>query len=113
MLTRKHRLTKQKDFDNVFKRGHSFFVKEVGIKVARNDLDCSRFGFVVSNKVSKKATVRNEIKRRLREVVRLALPEIREGIDGVVVARPGIGELDYREIEERVIKCLRNLRLLS
>ncbi|MBU4331908.1 ribonuclease P protein component [Patescibacteria group bacterium] len=113
MLAKKYRLTRQNDFDKVFKNGRSFFNKEVGVKYANNDLDYSRFGFVVSNKISKKATERNKIKRRLREVIRLDFPKIKKGVDTVVVARTGIGELGYKEIEERVITCLKRLRLLN
>ena len=113
MLAKKYRLTRQKDFDNVFKKGRSFFVKEVGIKVLKNDLGYPRFGFVVSNKIAKKATERNKIKRRLREVIRLKLPKVKVGVDGVVVARAGIEKLEYQDIERRIDTCLRKLRILD
>lgn len=113
MLSQKHRLTKQKDFDIVFKHGSSFFVRELGIKCAKNNSGHSRFGFIVSNKIAKKATERNKIKRRLREVIRLVLPKIKKGIDVVVIARPGIGELEYKEIEKQVMVCLNRLKLLN
>lgn len=113
MLSQKYRLTKEKDFEHVFKKGRSFFVKELGVKAVKNDLGYSRFAIVVSNKISKKAVERNKIKRRLREIIRLILPNIKKGVDGVVVSRPSIADLDYKDIEARLIGCLRGLRLFD
>lgn len=45
-----------------------FFVLHAG-KLKQNESDISKFGFVVSKKVHKRAVVRNKIKRRLREAV--------------------------------------------
>lgn len=46
-----------------------------------------RLGFTVSKKVSLKATVRNLVKRRLREVLRTH-PSWWRGLDLIVIARP-------------------------
>lgn len=61
-----------------------------------------RFGFVVSAKVDKRATVRNRIKRLLREAVQRMLPDLSQGIDCVIVARGKIG--DSREIVETLLR---------
>ena len=41
-----------------------------------NETDVSRFAFIVSTKIDKRATVRNRIRRLMSESVRLFLPEI-------------------------------------
>ncbi|NQU78108.1 ribonuclease P protein component, partial [Candidatus Falkowbacteria bacterium] len=46
MLPQKLRLTKEKDFELVFKKGRSFFVKELGVKAMSNNLDHPRAGIV-------------------------------------------------------------------
>ncbi|NQU77492.1 ribonuclease P protein component [Candidatus Falkowbacteria bacterium] len=112
MLQRKHRLTKEKDFELVFKKGRSFFVKELGVKVLQNNLDHPRAGIVVSNKISKKATERNKIKRRLREALHLAIPNIKSNVDILVITRPTVINLNYQEIESRLTNCLSKLRLI-
>ena len=89
MLPKKNRLIKNQDFDRVFKKGKGLKEGFLFLKILKNDLEISRFGFVVSNKVSNKATVRNKIKRKLRNLVREKLSKIQKGMDVVVVVNPG------------------------
>jgi len=113
MLTKKNRLAKKKDFERVYRRGKSFFSREMGIKAIKNNLDVSRFGFVASLKVSKKAVERNRIKRRLREIVRKALPRLESGFDCVILTRPEIKELKYQELGERAMMILGRMGVLK
>jgi ribonuclease P protein component len=39
------------------------------------------------------------MKRRLREVVRLQLPHLRNGYDCIVIARPAAADAAYRDLE--------------
>lgn len=71
-----------------------------------NTLPHSRVGIVVSNKISKKATVRNTIKRRLRESIRKILQEKRFSIDLVIIARNPIVAADYAAIYQEVVRLL-------
>ena len=60
MLVQKNRLTKKKDFDKTFKQGQGFKHDFLYLKIKKNNLESSRFGFIVSKKFSKKATERNK-----------------------------------------------------
>jgi ribonuclease P protein component len=120
MLPRQHRLIKRKDFEKIWEKGKSYFIKEIGFKVLKRDqtdqsksasMD-SRFAFIVSAKTVKKAVLRNKIKRRLREIIRKKLPEIKSGFDCIIIIRPGIEKLNYQEMKERVEKILTRLSLL-
>lgn len=113
MLPKENRLTKKKDFERVFRRGKGLKEKFLIIKVLGNNLKVSRFGFIVSKKISKKAVLRNKIKRRLRESVRPKLNQIRQGIDVAVIACPEIGEKNFREIEEITSKLLEKIGILK
>ena len=113
MLPKKFRLTKEKDFEHTFKKGRGFFVQELGIKCVKNNLTHPRVGIVVSNKISKKAVERNKIKRRLRQAIQECLPSVKNPIDILIITRPFITTLDYREIEKRVTRCLTALRLIN
>lgn len=63
-----------------------------------------RFGFTVSKRVSKKAVVRNRIKRRLRAAVEEVVPSFKlSGCDYVVVGRKSSFDRPY----EGLIKDLR------
>ncbi|MCJ7786923.1 ribonuclease P protein component [Patescibacteria group bacterium] len=112
MLPKENRLKKNKDFKKVFKEGKGFKEDFLVLKKAKNNLKISRFGFVVSKTFFKKATLRNKIKRKLRESVRIKLNEIKKGIDGVVIASPGLETKDFREIKEIVNRLFKKAKII-
>lgn len=113
MLKKLHRLKKKKDFDIVFKNGKSKFSKILGIKIFSNNLDESRFGIIVSKKVSKKAVERNKIKRQIREILRLSLSEIKPGYDIIVIVSPNIMGSTYDKIKDSLFFCLKKISLIQ
>ncbi len=102
MLPKINRLTKERDFNQIHKFG--IFVGEnfLAIKFKKNNLDISRFGFLVGTKISKKAVQRNLIKRRLRESVKSKLNKIKPGYDIVFFTKPEIVNKSYSEINKAV-----------
>lgn len=71
----------------------------------------ARFGFIVSTKVDKRATVRNRTKRLIREAVRLYLKESKleisvRGLMGVFIIRRGALAKSYEEISHWVNQVL-------
>ena len=96
----------------VFKKGEGFKEGFLFLKHASSRLENSRCGIVVSQKVSKKATVRNKIKRRIRAVISQRLQEIKTGKDFILVALPGLGTDGFCEIEETIKKLLKKANLL-
>ena len=112
MLPQSNRLKKRKDFDNVFKKGRGFKEKSLFLKIAGNNLKASRFGFVVGKSLSKKATVRNKIKRRLRKSIQDRLPKIKTGFDAVLVAQKGIEKEKFQDTAETIGKILAKAKLL-
>ncbi len=109
MLAKTNSIKKEQDFRSVFKRAKSFKTNLFILKIAKNGLDESRFGFVVSQKVSKKATVRNKVKRRLSDAVRVELKKIKKGFDFVLIALPGIEKSEFSEIKKAINKICLNL----
>lgn len=109
MLARKNRLKSKKDFDQVFKKGKSF--KEdflvLKIKCGESEPMESRFGFIISKKVSKKAVIRNKIKRMLGEAVRLKMDRLKRGADIILITLPGIEKKDSREINKNIDKLFK------
>lgn len=113
MLAPSLRLTKKADFDRVWKQGQSFFLKELGVKKSLNGLPNSRFGFVVSTKVSKLAVTRNLLKRRLRSIIAENVELILPGLDIVVFVRPGAPKLNFDELRGLLENIFIKLRLLT
>lgn len=69
----------------------------------------SRIGISISRKVSKKAVVRNRIKRQIRAAVRQLSPRLSPGWWLVVVVRSTALECDYaqflRELEQLLVEA--------
>lgn len=104
-------LSKKKDFEETFKKGRSSFDSIIGIKCLKNNIETSRFGLVVSTKVSKKAVERNLIKRRLRAAVRECLFGLYSGYDCIIIALPLINKKKYSEILDSLDKHFKKLKL--
>ena len=113
MLKKEFRLRKQKDFENVFKRGVYSSEKFLTLKVIKNELSFSRFGFVVSKKISKKAVERNRVKRLMSESIRLSQEKIKPGYDAVFISRVGMVGKTFEETKKSVEKLLKRSGLLE
>ena len=98
MLPLKNRIKKRKDFESVFKNGKSLFSEIAVIKILKNDSNITRFGFIVSRKVSLKAVERNRIKRKMREQIRLRLSRFEKGMDIIIIARKNIIRKKSKEL---------------
>jgi ribonuclease P protein component len=110
-LNREFRLRERERFEQVRRKGSCWTDRLIVLCALPNGLARSRFGFSVSRRVGN-AVVRNRLKRRLREVVRLQLQGIAVGWDVVFIARPPIARADYREIERVVGRLLRQAGLV-
>lgn len=68
-----------------------------------------RIGISINLKVSKRAVVRNRIKRQLRSALRQLLPRLISGWDLVIVVHPEAVECDYlqflQELEQLLIQA--------
>lgn len=99
MLSKRYRLTAEKDFAKLFAKGRAFHGRGVTVKAMRSREEGPRIGFVVSTKVAKRAVVRNQIKRRMREIVRKRLPKLLSGVDMAFLARSEAVTMTFQELE--------------
>lgn len=113
MLAKINRLKKKKDFEKVFRKGKGIKEDFLYLKFVKNNLKISRFGFIVSKKISNKAVIRNKIRRRLSEIIRLKMLVAKKGIDVVVVAMPGLAINDFWDLEGILGKVLGRAGLLE
>jgi ribonuclease P protein component len=112
MLPKANRLRKKRDFERVFQKGRGFKEDFLFFKVVENHLKNSRFGFIVNKNFSPKASLRNKMKRRLRELVRTKLSEIKKGVDGILIAYPGLENKDFWEIEEIITRLFQRAKII-
>ncbi len=102
---KERRLRSSADFRNVRESNNKLFSKSLIIYFLDNNLSYPRLGVVVSKKVSKKAVVRNKIKRQIREIFRLNQNKM-SAIDLVVIAKQVAEESTYQQIETNLLKAL-------
>jgi ribonuclease P protein component len=96
-------LTSDRQFQFVYDKGKSWASREVAVRTLPNGLDITRYGFAVGRRLGK-AVVRNQIKRRLREILRhIAL---RGGWDIVIIARNPAAQVDYKRLKISVERLL-------
>lgn len=102
MLPKINRITKKKDFETIFKLGKTAKSGFLLCRFKHNDILQNRFGFIVSKKISPKATVRNKVRRQLRNAVNSLFLEKKDHTDFLIIALSGIEKLEFSTIKEMV-----------
>ncbi len=87
MFKKIYRITKKKDFENIFKLGDFLGCPLFKLRILPNKMPHSRFAVVVSTKTSKKATVRNLYQRRINSFLRTNISSIKPGNDIVIIVQ--------------------------
>ncbi len=113
MLPKNHRLRLKKDFDKLFKGGKFIAQGFLTLGYIKNKLNISRLAVIVGKKVSKKAVVRNSVKRKTVEIIRLNLSGIRSGFDLVFISKPEIAGKKSAEIGKAVIGLLKKAKFIE
>ena len=110
-MQRRHRLSRSRDFDAVYRQGRSVSTRFLVLYRFDREGDAggeARLGIAVPKKIGG-AVTRNRIKRRLREVWREVLPEVPPGADYVLLVRAPFAEAEGRDaawLRERVREIL-------
>ncbi|MFB6347407.1 MAG: ribonuclease P protein component [bacterium] len=84
------RLTKSTRIQSILNRGNIFKGKYCHLFLGERDDKMTRAAFVVSEKSASKATLRNRLKRLMRESFRLLQPELEEGWPLVFLAKRNV-----------------------
>jgi ribonuclease P protein component len=105
-VKREQRLRSSADFSRVRERAPRAWAHPLLVLYAApNDLPGTRVGITVSGRVGK-AVVRNKIRRRIREAVRLLLPRLVPAYDLVFIARPASASADWPQLRQAVEDAL-------
>ena len=110
-MKRRFRVREDRRFREIRQRGRSQSNDLLVLCALANDLPYSRFGFAVNSRIGN-AVMRNRIKRRLREVIRLRMAGIRPGWDIILIARKPIRSAEYGQMETACARLLRRAQLL-
>lgn len=73
----------------------------------------ARIGISISQKVSKRAVIRNRIKRQICAALRRFLPQLAPGWQLVIVVKPGAIQCDYEEFLRELEQLLTSAEVLD
>ena len=109
------RISKTRDLQKVYRLGKAIHANTLVIKFILNRPNTlSRTAFVISKKISKKAVVRNKIRRVLREELRTRLLPNMPSADYVIMVKSAAARTDNNglrdDINMAVCKLLRNYK---
>jgi ribonuclease P protein component len=110
VLTKTRRLRNRRDFKQVYARGRSYVHPMLVLYVLPVRGDQRTVGFSVSKKLGG-AVERNRVKRRLREVFRPWMDELKPGFMSVVVARSRVKDATFPDLKAAVGDLLSRARL--
>lgn len=99
------RLLARGDFEAVYRRGRRRSSQSFVVFCLPNGRASSRFGASVKRALGK-AVRRNRIRRRLREMVRLARPEIATGWDIVIHPRERVATAPFAALRAELVKLI-------
>ncbi|MCG9966850.1 ribonuclease P protein component [Pelotomaculum terephthalicicum JT] len=103
-----NKIKKNKDYRKVYSCGKSVADRYLVLFFWVNNLETSRFGFTASKKIGN-AVVRNRVRRLFKEVCRLNINKFPVGFDYVLLARNAIVGRKYQQVEESLLKLLKNI----
>ena len=104
---RNARLLRRADFDGVYQEGRRRSSRQFSVIFRANGLAVSRFGSSVK-RAQGTAVVRNRIRRRVREIVRLHREEIARGWDVVIHPRSSVATAAFPPLAAELVELLRS-----
>ena len=106
-------LKKNRDFQNVYKKGKSYANRYLVMYVLENDTDRNRLGISVSKKVGNSVS-RNRIKRLIKEKYRLLEKDVKEKNSLVILWKKNVGkeQANFYTIKEDMYYILKKAEMI-
>ena len=102
------RLVRKADFDTVYRHGKRRSNSHFTVFSKANDLPHSRFGLSIKRALGG-AVVRNRMRRRIREMIRLHRQEISAGWDIVIHPKPNVATAPFTSLAVELLQLLKTL----
>jgi ribonuclease P protein component len=109
VLKRINRIGTKKEFEEVKEKGRTYQAPLLAMIILKKEDEEKRFGLVVSKRISKKAVIRNKIRREVYEAIRKQLEKISKGVRGIVLVRTAIVDKKAEEIEMEIGEIVKKL----
>jgi ribonuclease P protein component len=110
-MKKRLRLRRAKDFERLRQAGRVYRHPLLMISLAPNGLPHNRYGFIITRRLGN-AVARNRVRRLLREILRRMHPQLRQGYDAVIIARPEATGQPMPVIQQSISEVLRSAAML-
>lgn len=106
-LKKEHRVKKNKEFQEAFKKGKSFANRQfVVYSLEKPGQEHFRIGLSVSKKIGN-AVTRNQIKRYIRQAFHEMENDLHNQFDYIIIARKPVAEMGFYDIKKSLIHVLK------
>lgn len=121
-LPQQHRLKRAQEFTAVYRRGRKVAGRHFVMRILPQPENltkelspdqASRFGIAISQKVSKRAVIRNRLKRQLHGGLRQLMPRLQSGLNVVINVRPSAVTCEYDEILRELEQLFLQLEVIN
>ena len=112
MLKRINRLKKRYQFNYVYKSGEHYSGEHIVLYVASSKTKNIKVGLAVTKKVGH-AVVRNKVRRRLREIIKKQVPNLKQNNNIIIVARDNINEASFEKLSNEFFKLIKKANLIN
>lgn len=112
MMPKEIRLKSEKDIKHAA-RGSVVYSQHLILRYKKTRNSSSRFVIVVSAKVSKKAVVRNLIRRRLSAILTKAEPLFAAKVDAMISVKTTAKDLSYNDLRMEIWNLTTKAKLIS
>jgi ribonuclease P protein component len=102
MLNKTNRIKSRPVIEKLFKKGDRYQNQFLIFKYEKTDHEASQFVTSVSKKLIKKATKRNRLRRQIQEGLRINLPDLKENIKALVIAKASCQKATFKELSESI-----------
>ena len=112
MLKRINRLKKRYQFNYVYKSGEHYSGEHMVLYVVSSKTKNIKVGLAVTKKVGH-AVVRNKVRRRLREIIKTQVPNLKQNNNILVVARENICSASFEKLSNEFSKLIKKANLIN
>jgi ribonuclease P protein component len=101
-VQRRYRLRQAHDFRRLRETGQAYHHAWLLLSRAKGGTPHNRYGVITAKRLGN-AVIRNRVRRRLKEALRLLHPRLKQGYDLVLIARPAITGQSFAAIQRIVL----------
>lgn len=111
-MQRRYRIRSRSEFQQIYQEGRSFANRAAVLYVLGGREGGPRMGFAAGRKLGS-AVLRNRVRRRIREAVRLAWPWVRGTALMILIGRAAAENMPFGELQQKIAELLHRAGVLD